>query len=226
MNSPDYSIKDQQYFKNTRWDLISYLPKSNSDIRVLEIGAGGGDTLITVKTKGLAKEVVGVDIFRLENSNQDSPLVDNFIIANIETTRLPYGENYFDFILCGDVIEHLVDPWKVIEELSFYLKKGGSLIISTPNFRNWKNLKVIYIEGNFKYDPSGGLLDKTHLRFFCKKNISNLVNTKEFSFYSITSINEFPQYKFKATKRLFNLITFRIFEEFLTHQYVVVGKKR
>ena len=206
--------------------MISLLPKSNSPLRILEVGAGGGDTLVTIKQKNLAKEVVGVDIFKLDNSNQDNLLIDNFLICNIETQSIPYSEGYFDVILCGDVVEHLIDPWASIRKMTFYLKKEGCIIISTPNFRNLKNFKKIYLEGDFKYDPAGGLLDKTHLRFFCKKNIIDLVKSDDLSFKSINSINDFPEYKFRPIIRFLNQLTFRLFEEFLSNQYVVVGIKK
>jgi 2-polyprenyl-3-methyl-5-hydroxy-6-metoxy-1,4-benzoquinol methylase len=220
-----YSTKENSYFAQVRQDLVRLLPK-DSTIKVLEIGAGAGDTLVFIKQNNLAREVVGVDIFPMPNSNQKNPAIDNFILCNIESDNLPYQEEYFDVVLCGDVVEHLVDPWQTIDKLSSYIKKGGRIIISTPNFRSLKNFYVIYIKGDFKYDPVGGPLDKTHLRFFCKKNIRELVETRYFDYESIWSINSFPEYRFRPLVNYLNLLTFRLFEEWLVSQYIVVGIKK
>ncbi len=220
-----YTTKTTDYFTQVRTDLVSLLPR-NPGQRVLEIGAGGGDTLLYIKQNGLAAEVVGQDIFSLPNTHQTHPQIDRFVIGNIETDPLPYPAAYFNVVLCGDVIEHLADPWAAIKALTVYLRPGGQLIISTPNFRSLKNFWAIFVLGDFRYDPAGGLLDKTHLRFFCRKNIIDLVQTNELLFRHIQSINDFPAYRFRWPIRLFNLLTMKRFEEFLTNQYVVVGERR
>ncbi|GAB3891414.1 class I SAM-dependent methyltransferase [Spirosoma agri] len=220
-----YASKSQQYYTNVRTDLVSLLPASPT-LKVLEVGAGGGDTLVYIKAQKLASEVVGIDIFDLPDTNQRNPLIDRFIIVDIEKDALDYAPGYFDVILCGDVIEHLVDPWATIKKLATYLKKDGLLVISTPNFRHLYNFITIFLQGDFKYNPAGDLLDRTHLRFFCKKNIEELVRTEEFAFQSIAPIIAFKDYKPRFFVRFFNAVTGRLFEQFIVSQYVVVGRRR
>lgn len=219
-----YVDKELAYYTQPRRDLVSLLP-TNPHQKILEIGAGGGDTLLYIKDQQLAGEVVGVDIFALENTNQHHPLIDNFLVLDIEREELGYPDAYFDAIICGDVIEHLADPWLTIKKLAACLKPGGLFIISTPNFRHVDNLVSIYMRGDFKYNPAGGLLDKTHLRFFCKKNIKELVVTNELRFRSITRINAFTYNPSRWWVRIFDAVTFHLFEEFTVLQYVVVGER-
>ncbi len=220
-----YEAKAQTYYTSVRTDLVSLLPKQ-PNLRILEIGAGGGDTLVFIKKQQLAAEVVGVDVFDLPGTNQHHPLIDRFIVADIQASDLDYPAGYFDVILCGDVVEHLVDPWAVIKKLSAHLKTGGLFVISTPNFRHLTNFVTIYLGGDFRYNPDGDLLDKTHLRFFCKKNIADLVNTAELRFESIAPIIAFRDYQPRFFVRLFNTLTGRLFEQFIVSQYVVVGQRR
>lgn len=49
-----YEIKEKDYFTGTRHDIISLLPKKTGQ-KVLEIGAGGGDTLVYIKKITLPK---------------------------------------------------------------------------------------------------------------------------------------------------------------------------
>lgn len=224
LNTDLYESKSSAYYTSVRTDLVSLLPRK-PNLRVLEIGAGGGDTLVFIKAHKLAIEVVGVDIFDLPNTNQHHPLIDRFIVTNIEQGELDFTPGYFDVILCGDVIEHLVDPWATIKKLSQFLTTDGLFVISTPNFRHLYNFITIFVRGDFKYNPDGDLLDKTHLRFFCKKNIADLVNTAELKFQSIDPIISFKDYRPRWFVRFFNAVTGRLFEQFLVSQYVVVGRR-
>ncbi|WP_338873227.1 class I SAM-dependent methyltransferase [Spirosoma sp. SC4-14] len=220
-----YIGKEENYYINVREDLISLLP-NNSQQRVLEIGAGGGDTLVAIKERQLAIEVIGVDLFSLNNTNQTNSQIDQFLIADIEKDDLPFLNGYFDVIICGDVLEHLVDPWLAVEKLSNYLKQGGSFIISVPNIRNYRALFNIVFKGTFAYDPSGGIMDKTHLRFFCRKNVSDLFHNSIFLVKDVLPITRFSKYRFSKKVEIFNFLTFNLLEEFLVSQYLGVAIRK
>ena len=164
-----YNQKRSSYFSNIRIDLVQFIPKSK-DNKILEIGAGGGDTLVWIKENGLAREVVGLELNRLEGSNQMHPAIDKFYFVDLEKNETDLPFEYFDVLICGDVLEHLVNPWEVLHKVSRYLKKNGTIIVSCPNIRYYKTFIKIYLNGSFEYEEFG-LYDKTHLRFFCKKDI-------------------------------------------------------
>ncbi|VAW45913.1 hypothetical protein MNBD_GAMMA03-245 [hydrothermal vent metagenome] len=180
----DYKLKPVKYFSNARHDLIRFIPKRNNQ-SILEVGAGTCETLVTLKKKQYANFVVGVDLVAIANSNQSNPIVDDFIVGNIESIELNYVE-FFDVILLGDVLEHLVDPWVTVKKLSNYLKKGGIIISSIPNFLYYKNLKTVIFDADFKYQDDG-ILDRTHLRFFCKKNIIEIFESNQFDITLLSS---------------------------------------
>lgn len=217
-----YESKELWYFSTVRRDLIKLLP-SKSEQKVLEVGAGKGDTLLYIKENKLAGEVVGIDVFEMPNTNQSNPKVDAFYIANVENDDLSYLKlQYFDVIICGDVLEHLLDPWSAVERLSHFLKSGGIFIASIPNIRHITALSTIFFKGDFKY-ASSGLLDKTHFRFFCKKNAVALLNTADLSVQSCYP--SFVNNKLFSPSKLANFLTFRLFEQFISLQYLIVAKK-
>lgn len=216
-----YSEKETLYFSRPRYDLIKLLP-NNPNNKILELGSGGGDTLIEIKNRKLASEVAGIELVEIPGSNQSNKLIDKFIIANVEQTTLLLLEAHYDIILIGDVLEHLENPWQTVTNLSSYLKPGGIFIASVPNIRFFTAMYKIYVKGDFGYKESG-LFDKTHLRFFCKKNIIQLF-TKPFlkieNIIPVESVRDDKPYWSTINK-----ITFRIFEELLTVQYIITAKK-
>ena len=217
-----YKEKTDQYFTNPRLDLISLLSKS-SDSKILEVGAGGGDTLIAIKDLKYAKEVVGIELFDLPQTNQKDKRIDSFIIGDIEKPDFTLPANYFDYIIIGDVIEHLWDPWAAISFLSKSLKISGQFIVSMPNIRYFRALIKIYFKGDFGYEKQG-IFDKTHTRFFCKKNMIDLFEKEQFSVDKVLPINFISSIKKKSY--YLDKFTFGLFEEFLNLQYVMVVTKK
>lgn len=221
MTNTIYDDKPTYYFDTIRKDLLDLIPQKCKNGTLLEVGAGKANTLIYAKNHHYASRVYGIDICALENTYQSDAAIDQFIIGNIEETELKFKQNFFDIILCGDVLEHLIDPWSVIDKLKYFLSEEGVIIASIPNIREWTTIKKILFEGNFQYEAVG-ILDKTHLRFFCKKNIENLFISNGMTIEHITSNINYTGYK----RKLLNNLSFKIFEEFLTTQYYVVAKKQ
>ena len=225
MKKDHYTVKSPDYFSNIRVDIVSLIP-SNPHQKILEIGAGTGNTLVHIKENRMAAEVMGVELMRIPGSNQENALIDKFQIANIENEEILAAEGYFDVILCADVLEHLIDPWSAVDRISKYLKKDGLLIVSIPNLREWKTLFKVIFKGEFNYQTGGGIMDQTHLRFFCKKNVSRMLTTDH-----IEPVFSKPNFMLKVVpegrkRRIINLLSFRIFENFLTVQYLFIAKKK
>jgi 2-polyprenyl-3-methyl-5-hydroxy-6-metoxy-1,4-benzoquinol methylase len=215
-----YKQKERAYFTNVRHDIISLIP-NKPDLKILEVGAGGGDTLMAIKERGLASEVIGIELNLLEGSNQNNPLISEFVFGDIEKMKLPFKQEYFDLIICGDVLEHLVDPQAVIHKLETYLSPGGLMIASLPNIRHYTALLEIFFKGNFPYTDYG-LFDKTHLRFFCKSDMIKMFSTVNLKVEKIYPIFDLlPSSRVKVV----NKITFGLICEFISLQFVLVARK-
>jgi SAM-dependent methyltransferase len=189
-----YLDKNREYFSNLRADLISLIPE-NEENKILEIGAGSCETLIDI---------------------------DRLIIGNIENLELDLPKNYFDVIICGDIIEHLVEPEAALRKLYDHLKQDGIIIASIPNFRDYHILYRVAILADFKYTDRG-ILDRAHIRFFCKKNIISLLTSAEYVPVSIYSMFHFD--KAQRTRKIINRLTFGLIRDLLTSQYIIVAKK-
>jgi 2-polyprenyl-3-methyl-5-hydroxy-6-metoxy-1,4-benzoquinol methylase len=87
----------------------------------------------------------------------------NIIDANNE---LPFEDNTFDRIWCSEVIEHLIDPAKTLEEFRRVLKPGGVAAITTPN-SSWLLYSVLKVFGKTPRDVQ----NPTHTQFFSVEDI-------------------------------------------------------
>ncbi|MBN2895952.1 MAG: class I SAM-dependent methyltransferase [Campylobacterales bacterium] len=215
-----YQAKEEGYFLNIRRELLELIPDHLRHGSILEVGAGSGETLRYAKEHGYADHIYGIELTYRQNVVDDINQFDAFIFGNIEDLNLEFEPEQFDIIICADVLEHLINPAEVLKKLKKYLKNGGIIISSIPNFRAWSNLKKICIDGDFRY-TTHGILDETHLRFFCKKNIEELFQKNGY-----TVINNISNIDIIGKKsKVFNKLTCRKFEEFLTGQYFTLSRK-
>lgn len=72
----------------------------------------------------------------------------------------------------GDVLEHLIDPWRFLARLPPRLRVGGSVIACIPNMQHWSVVTRL-VTGNLYYEDEG-LLDRTHLRWFTRATAMQL----------------------------------------------------
>ncbi len=86
-----------------------------------------------------------------------------------------FGGRTFDVVLLADVLEHLVDPWRALREISGLLDGTGSVVISLPNIAHFLTRARIAL-GQFNY-TSTGTFDHTHLRFFTIATARELIES-------------------------------------------------
>lgn len=163
---------DPSYSMITRYDLIAMMTEIPAQAKILEIGCGSGATLMSIHQQYPDAKLYGVELS--EGSSYIAKMFANVFTGDIEKLDLNelFVEELFDYIICGDVLEHLVDPWKVIQKLRNKIKDGGYLLISIPNIMHVSIVQSLLL-GNWTYQSSG-ILDRTHLRFFTLDEIKKI----------------------------------------------------
>ena len=91
---------------------------------VLDLGCGGGKFLDIFRDR----TVVG-----LENDAEKIKRIPEGLLINADATRLPFKNEVFDGILCTEVLEHVKNYERVIDEISRVTKTKGKVLITTPN---------------------------------------------------------------------------------------------
>lgn len=160
-------MQNIDYYNNVRLDVVEIIPERKLG-NILEIGGGEFQTLSILAERNKA-EAWGIDLYPTKNSK--IKYIKGSIEENSIIDKIP--DDYFDLIMANDVIEHLTDSGLFIETIHRKLKSNGLLVLSVPNIRQLRSLFKIYILGTFPKEESG-LFDKTHLRWFCKKDIIKL----------------------------------------------------
>ncbi|MEW6328839.1 MAG: class I SAM-dependent methyltransferase [Candidatus Micrarchaeota archaeon] len=101
---------------------------------VLDCGCGHGEMTYTLAKD--AKLVYGIDIDPDSLRRAGEPLrgnqKPNIVYKTGDARRIPFSDNFFDFVFCSEVIEHVKNYGRVFKEISRVLKKGGKAYFTTP----------------------------------------------------------------------------------------------
>jgi len=140
---------------------------------VLDVGCGRGDP-----TKLLEKRctnIVGIDVFNAFDKSKISPNLD---FCSGDATMLPFRDESFDGVVSFDVIEHVAVDLKFLIEIRRVLKKGGHLLLETPNVNRLSNkLKSLVKPVEYPLILGEGCV---HLREYSKSGIEKLLKMAGF----------------------------------------------
>ncbi len=119
--------------------------------RMLDIGCGLG-YLIEVLGEDYKCMGMEYDIHALE-ANREKGLVS---IVQGDATKLPFGKECFDVVICSEVLEHLPDGLdeKALNEIAHIIKPGGRLLITVPSLEGIRAESTLRNIGHD--DPAGG----------------------------------------------------------------------
>jgi len=141
--------------------------------------------------------------------------------------KLPVPKKYFDYVTFFDVIEHLRNPEKILSVIKPYVKKGGKVIVSTPNIAH-ASIRWMLLKGVFNYD-STGIMDDTHVHFYTRESLSQFLKKQGFVVQKIIPTNGMCKVPliYKITDRLPTSWQYRIaslFPTLFSYQFIAVTK--
>jgi len=141
--------------------------------RCLDVGCWTGNTGKALMEKKRC-DVDGIDFKAeaLEEARKKGYKKTYLVNLNDENFSLNIEDKY-DYIICADVLEHLREPDKILRKLRKFLNENGQILISVPNIA-FLQFRLELLAGRFDYNPKGGVMDATHLRFFTMKSIKEM----------------------------------------------------
>ena len=217
MSRPDYSDKNDAYFSQGRPEMTAFVPARAS--RILEVGCGRGDFIARLKATRTF-HATGVEPF----ADAAAAARVHFDVVHEATVDAAFdtmqGQS-FDCVVFNDVLEHMVDPWQVLRNVHGMLDDDGCVVASIPSIRYWPVLNGLFLHGDFSYVESG-VLDRTHLRFFTRRSMTDMFNTCDYAIERIEGINA-GSLGWKIA--LLNSLTSGRFDDTRYPQFAIVARK-
>ncbi len=141
--------------------------------RVLDVGCSSGYLGAALACPG--RTVTGVERDP-EAARVASERLDEVVVADLDGTPLRelFAGRQFDAVVLGDILEHLADPEAALRDAVELLAPGGAVVASIPNVAHGA-LRLALLQGRWRYRDEG-LLDRTHIRFFTRASVLELVH--------------------------------------------------
>jgi 2-polyprenyl-3-methyl-5-hydroxy-6-metoxy-1,4-benzoquinol methylase len=165
----DYIHRWSSLRGQTRTDLLSKIPIDAKSI--LEFGCGEAPLGAALKQRQKCR-VVGIEIDPKAAAVARKRIDDVYCGDAREIVALIREK--FDWIIGGDIVEHLDEPWSFLCDLRKVCAPGGHLLLSIPNVANAAVVSDL-IRGRFDYVYMG-LTCVGHLRFFTKRTIEEMLS--------------------------------------------------
>lgn len=136
LNTPEYySTLHTKVQQTLSRKIVDLTPLVTEKQKILDVGCGCGD-LCVLMSKLTNKKVYGVDIsphavkLATQIAKKDKVTCE-FKQSDVES-RIPYPDEFFDMVICTQVLEHTPNPEVALTEIKRVLKKDGTLFISFP----------------------------------------------------------------------------------------------
>ena len=188
--------------------------------RILEIGCAAG-----LMTENLAKkgELYATDI-SINYLKKVRNRVPGITLVRLDAHKLPFDDLFFDYVLMTDVLEHVLVPCRVLEEVHRVLRPEGKLVLGVPNILNFSNI-FKHLRG-FKPNKLLQYAD-AHISFYDPAGLFQLLAANRFEVKKYQPIYPFsiarnimPQAALKFLDKLFGRLAF-----YFSREMLVVARK-
>lgn len=122
--------KDKYWFKDYINKIMEY---SFDNSKILEVGCGTGVSTSIIAEK--RKKTTGVDFSK---TFVDATKKKGCKARVMSATDIKFKDESFDLVCCADLLEHIPQIEKALDEMTRVVKKEGHLVIQSPNL--WSNL--------------------------------------------------------------------------------------
>jgi 2-polyprenyl-3-methyl-5-hydroxy-6-metoxy-1,4-benzoquinol methylase len=164
------------YFEQDRPEVLALVPLDVH--RILELGCAGGRLGLALKRRQRC-HITGIDC-SAEAAATATVRLDRVIHGDCEAVELEtlFQPEAFDCLITADVLEHLRDPEGMLRRLLPFLTADACIVASIPNVRHAGVLEAV-AQGHWTYQNQG-ILDRTHLRYFTRREIDAMFARLDF----------------------------------------------
>ena len=178
ISANDYVHRWSSLRGQARLDLLARVGTEAKSI--LEFGCGEAPLGEALKKRQKCR-VVGIELDQRAAAIARKR-IDNVFCGDVREIVALIREK-FDWIIGGDIVEHLDEPWSFLSDLRRIAAPGGKLLLSLPNVANASVINDL-LHGRFDYVYMG-LTCVGHLRFFTRRTIEEMLSIAGWEVVSI-----------------------------------------
>lgn len=181
--------KEELLFKKNKLNqkflfLMPFIKKNHKSL--LELGSGEGWVLKKFKENNF--KVIGIDYSGDGLKRYNNNLYNELIIGDVESEIINFDNQIFDIIWIENVLEHVLNPRELIENIEKKLKKDGLVAVTVPN--DFSILQKSIIENKMVNHENYWLAYPDHISYF---NYNSLINIfKYFKFELLDIMSDYP----------------------------------
>lgn len=149
-----------------KWPVLKKFIPRKKDIKILDFGCGKGVITSVIEKINPLSKIYSVDVSEEALTITKKKLPNSTLKKIADGSEIPFTDEYFEFIIASDVLEHVYDTENAFIELSRILKKNGRILISVPYNGLLKRviISAFFLEKVFTlYSP--------HIRYFTKNSL-------------------------------------------------------
>ena len=163
---------------------------NRTPVRILDVGCGSGQDLLNIEKLIPEKkiELFGIDYQdrHLCNAREEGIRISSL---DIEREQFPFEKEFFNLVICNQILEHTKEIFWILYECSRVLQLGGYLIVSVPNMAALHN-RILLLIGK---QPTCLHVVGPHVRGFTIKEFKQFVETANaFRVVETAASNLFP----------------------------------
>lgn len=135
---------------------------------ILDVGAAQGMLGQALQHSGLILDAIEIN---KDWANLARPFYRQVFNSFVEDAHLQ--PNHYCVVVCGDVLEHVPHPERVLERLMQAATDDATFIISLPNVAHFA-VRMMLLSGRFP-QMERGILDRTHLHFYTRDTAQQML---------------------------------------------------
>jgi len=140
------TLHDRNWQNSLSEDAVDKLPRIKiaadwitalKPLHLLDIGCGAGQLARRIKNALPDVQIHGLD-FSKTAIDHASKFLEKTWQLNIDLEDMPTPDEYYDAVICMEVLEHIYDIMHLLKEIRRVVKPTGKVLISVPNLAYWR----------------------------------------------------------------------------------------